>query len=140
MRPPRSKAPLCAIAAVAGLAACDSDLGQRLQIAELGSKIGITDPDNDPSITRISTDATIPILLASNKPETTFTVNGTSLSPAKMLKVMVPRRPLEITAQAPCYRTLVQRAEADKFGRLSLFQFTFANWDRVPGARGVNCA
>jgi hypothetical protein len=66
-------------------------------------------------------------------------VNGTPLSPAKSLKVSVPRTRLIITAQAPCYRTLTQTTEANGFGRASLFQFDFGNWDRVQGAQGSNC-
>jgi hypothetical protein len=47
-------------------------------------------PSPETARNQISDDATIPILLSSNKPETVFTVNGKALNPAKMLKVVVP--------------------------------------------------
>lgn len=121
------------------VAACSSRLPGGIEIPSLTNALTLDQPDNDPSVTKISADATIPILLSSNKSETTFTVNGTSLSPSKMLKVLVPRTRLIITAQAPCYRTLTQTAEPEGFGRSSLFRFDFGTWDRVPGARGANC-
>ncbi|WP_165982167.1 hypothetical protein [Dankookia rubra] len=124
----------------ASLAGCGQTLPGGIKVPDLGASLPRDLADNDPSVTKISSDATVPILLASNKPETTFTVNGTSLNPSKVLKVLVPPTRLHITAQAPCYRTLTQTAEAEGFGRASLFKFDFGNWDRVPGARGANCA
>lgn len=129
------------VAPIAGLAllvACNSDMTRSLKLPDVGSAMRLT-PENDRNIIKISPDATIPILLASNKQETVFTVNGVSPSPAKMLKLLVPKSRLRIEAQAPCYRTLVQTAEPDGFSSSSLFQFTFANWDRQPGGRSANC-
>jgi hypothetical protein len=118
---------------------CSQDLSGRMGLQSIGDTLGIGTSDSDPSVRKISTDASVPVLLSSNKPETTFTVNGTALSPAKSLKVLVPRTRLIITAQAPCYHTLTQTAEANGFERASLFQFDFGNWDRVQGAQGSNC-
>jgi hypothetical protein len=129
---------LFAAAMVIGpLSACDSNPISKLKLYELGPSFGISDAQPDPSVVSISADATVPILLSSNKPDTTFTVNGRSLSPAKTLKVMVPRARLQVAAQAPCYRALVQTAEESGFGPSSLFEFTFANWDR--DAAGAGC-
>jgi hypothetical protein len=121
------------------LADCSQDISDRLGLPGIGKSLGIGQSDSDPSVMKVSTDASVPVLLSSNKPETTFTVNGTPLSPAKTLKVLVPHTRLLITAQAPCYRTLTQTAEADGFGRASLFQFDFGNWDRLQGSQGGNC-
>src|SRR4051812_38820094 len=118
MRAPlRRRMALAAILAPCLLTGCGAGLPGGLKLPELDHLIGSDAPDNDPSVTKISPDATIPILLSSNKPNTTFTVNGTSLSPAKMMKVLVPPARLQITAQAPCYQTLMQSAERDGFGR-----------------------
>jgi hypothetical protein len=140
MRAPLARTAALLALAVAGLlVACGSELPGGFKVPDLTNTLTLDKPDNDPSVTKISADATIPILLSSNKPETTFTVNGTSLSPSKMLKVLVPRTRLQITAQAPCYRILTQTAEPEGFGRSSLFRFDFGTWDLVPGARGANC-
>jgi hypothetical protein len=127
------------VSALLILTGCSQDLSSNLDLKKHAEWLGIASPDSDPSIRKIASDATIPIELSSNKDGTTFTVNGILLSPAKRQTVLVPRTRLEITADAPCYHTLKQTAEVDGFGRASLFQFSFANWDRVPGSHGSRC-
>ncbi|HEY0183408.1 MAG TPA: hypothetical protein VGC09_11425 [Rhodopila sp.] len=95
--------------------------------------------DDDPSVRKITPDASIPILLLSNKQNTAFTVNGEVLNEAKSLKVKVPHEPLTITAKAPCYRALEQRADANGFAPMSQFEFTFALWDKEPSTGRHDC-
>jgi hypothetical protein len=119
------------------LCGCDSNALQDIHIPTTLSAFSASD---DASIPTIGTNPTIPILLTSNKQNTTFLVNGVVLAEAKSLKVKVPREAIRITAQAPCYRTLEQRAEPDGFGPLSQFEFTFAKWDKVANSGGRDCA
>jgi hypothetical protein len=104
------------------------------------SQLGLSRSDNDPSLQKISSDASIVILLTSNKQNTTFIINGKSLNPAKTQKVLVPKGRLVITAQAPCYRPLMQSADADGFGDSSLFRFDFATWDQDRRIHNFNCS
>jgi hypothetical protein len=103
------------------------------------SSSGLSLSDDDPSVPKITPDSSIPILLTSNKQRTHWSVNGQELNESKTLKVKVPREAITITAQAPCYRPLEQRADVNGFGPMSEFEFTFATWDRDPNSRGHDC-
>jgi hypothetical protein len=120
------------------LAACDSDLSKKVGLPAVGPALGLARQD-EPDLPKVSNDASIRILLTSNKQDTAYTVNGVSVGSAKVLRVLVPPSRLVITAQAPCYHALSQRAEADGFGQSSLFEFSFADWDRDRSSRASNC-
>jgi hypothetical protein len=124
---------LCAVSA------CDTSSGYSFSLPSVSKPFAGADEGNDTSIPKITPDSSIPILLLSNEQETGFTVNGKTLNTAKNLKVLVPNSDLEITAQAPCYRPLTQRARAGDFGPMSQFEFTFADWDKDPGSGGQGC-
>ena len=121
------------------LVACGQELPGGIKLPDINSQLGLSQTENDPSVEKITPDATIPIRLTSNKPETTFTVNGKPLNPAKSVRVLVPRTRLVITAQAPCYRTLTQTVNEDAFGRGSEIVYAYGVWDLLPGARRANC-
>jgi hypothetical protein len=93
----------------------------------------------DSSIPKVDDSSSIPIILTSNKSDTVFTVNGHSFNNAKMIKVLVPKAELRITAKAPCYRSLEQTASAEAFTAMSEFEFTFATWDKDSAASQRTC-
>jgi hypothetical protein len=93
----------------------------------------------DSSIPKVDSSSSIPIILTSNKPDTVFTVNGHPFENAKMIKVLVPRSELRITAKAPCYRSLEQTASVEAFTAMSEFEFTFATWDKDSAASQRTC-
>ncbi len=113
---------------------CDSNALNDVHLPNIASR-----SSDDADVPRITPDSSIPILLTSNKQNTAFTINGHSLGDSKTLKVKVPHEAIKITAQAPCYRPLEQRASADGFGPWSQFEFTFATWDRDPNAHRHDC-
>jgi hypothetical protein len=89
--------------------------------------------NDDSNIPSIDKSSTIPIILTSNKQKTQFTINGKPLEMTKSLEIKVPDTQLKITAAVPsCYRQLEQNASAGGFGPMSQFEFTFANWDKLP--------
>ncbi len=116
---------------------CEANSLSDLHLPSMSSDLFSKD---DPSVPKITPDSSIPILLSSNKQKTAWSVNGQPLNELKSLKVKVPREPITITARAPCYRQLEQRADANGFGPMSQFEFTFATWDKDPNFRGRDCA
>jgi len=119
------------------LAGCDSNPISSIK-ESLPTIPGIT-PEQTVDLPKVTPDSDIPIILSSNKQDTTFTVNGVTLDKAKFMKVLVPKTDLRITARAPCYRLKEQTTGPDGFGPSSQFNFLFSNWDRNTENRTKGC-
>ena len=126
------------------LVACTPSAESRFGMAALDDAVGkIAAPlqaADDPSVFRTKPNAHTKIYLSSNKQTTSFTINGYTLPSAKSLAVMVlADDDLHIVATAPCYKPQIQDAPAGNYAQASLFQFTFANWNKNPDDKSPNC-